>query len=83
MNKYKDYIELSKNPKTYIPRKYLNFFHKAKYTNKYVNSIKCLALRKRSQVNTSCEEELCLRYLCDEHFVEWHIENAYSIKEFS
>ena len=28
MNEYKDYIELSKNPKTYMSRQYLNLFNK-------------------------------------------------------
>ena len=82
LNKYKEYIELSKNPKTYILRKYLNLMHIAKYTNNYGNCIKCLTLGKIRQVNIRCAEELCHRYLCAEHFDEWHIENMYSLKEF-
>ena len=83
LNEYKDYIELSKNPKTYIPRQYLNLFHKVKYTNKYSNCIKCLALGKKRQVNIRCSVEICHRYLFAEHFDEWHVENIYSMKEFS
>ena len=65
------------NPKKYIPRQYLNLLHKAKYTDKYSNCIKCLALGKRRQVNIRCSVEICHRYLCAEHFDEWHIENAH------
>ena len=72
-----------KNPKTYIPRQYLNLLHKAKYTNKHSNCIKCLSLGKRRQVNIRCSVEICHRYLCAEHFDEWHIENVYSMKKFS
>ena len=62
LNEYKDYMELSKNPKTYIPRQYLNLLYKAKYTNKPSNCIKCLASGKRRQVNIRYSVEICHRH---------------------
>ena len=47
MDKYKENIEPPKNPKAYIPGKYLNLMHKEKYTNKYGNCIRYLSLVKK------------------------------------